>query len=319
MIKATQIDNSNDLAMDVQGVGKLRNLAQQNSPQALKESAKQFEALFINMMLQSMRQATPQGGLFESHDKALYTSMYDQQLSQTLANRGMGLADMLLGQLNKNNPDAATGLTKPHSTAYVAPAVLPQIAQSNLNSAILRQLANSMPMANIDENPFLEKTAAVKSDSVPSSVQDFRNKMQAHAQQAQQLTGIPASYILAQAAMESGWGQREITMPDGSSSHNLFGIKAGSDWKGKVAEVTTTEYTDGIPRKVVAKFRAYSSDAEAFRDYAALLNNSSRYEKVIANGQTAQGFAQGLQKAGYATDPAYATKLLKIIQRVESA
>lgn len=316
MINSTPINN--DLAMDVQGAAKLRNLAQQNSPQALKESAKQFEALFINMMLQSMRQATPQGGLFESHDKALYTSMYDQQLSQTLANRGMGLADMLLGQLNKNNPDA-TGLDAPKSTAYVAPAVLPQIAQSHLSSAVLRELANFAPMANIDTNPFLEKTVSVKSDSVPSSVQDFRNKMQAHAQQAQQLTGIPASYILAQAAMESGWGQREITMPDGSSSHNLFGIKAGSDWKGKVAEVTTTEYTDGIPRKVVAKFRAYNSDAEAFRDYAALLNNSSRYEKVIANGQTAKGFAQGLQQAGYATDPAYASKLLKVIQRVESA
>ena len=319
MIKSTPIDSNKELAMDVQGMAKLRNLAQQNSPQALKESATQFEALFINMMLQSMRQATPQGGLFESHDKALYTSMYDQQLSQTLANRGMGLADMLVGQLSKNNPEGSANLSAPASTAYVAPTVLPEIAQSHLNSAVLRQLANSMPMANIDENPFLEKTAAVKSDSVPGSVQDFRNKMQAHAQQAQQLTGIPASYILAQAAMESGWGQREITMPDGSSSHNLFGIKAGSDWKGKVAEVTTTEYADGIPRKVVAKFRAYSSDAEAFRDYAALLNNSSRYEKVIANGQTAQGFAQGLQKAGYATDPAYASKLLKIIQRVESA
>jgi flagellar protein FlgJ len=184
---------------------------------------------------------------------------------------------------------------------------------------VLRQLANAMPMANLDENPFLEKTAAVKSANVPSSVQDFRNKMQPHAQQAEQITGIPASFILAQAAIESGWGKRQITMPDGSSSHNLFGIKAGSDWKGKVAEVTTTEYADGIPRKVVARFRAYNSDAEAFRDYAALLNNSSRYEKVIANGQTAQGFAQGLQKAGYATDPAYATKLLKVIQRVESA
>lgn len=310
---------NNDLAMDVQSVAKLKNMAQQNSPEALKESAKQFEALFINMMLQSMRKATPQGGLFESHEKALYTSMYDQQLSQTLANRGMGLADMLIQQLNKNNPDAA--VSQKQSTAYVGSAVLPKVAESHLRSALLRNIANLAPMADIDLD-MIDKPASFSknpSTSGSGSVQDFCNKMQSHAKHAEQLTGIPSSFILAQAAMESGWGQREITMADGSSSHNLFGIKAGSDWKGKVAEITTTEYMDGVPRKVVARFKAYNSEAEAFRDYAQLLSNSPRYGNVIANGQTAQGFAQGLQKAGYATDPAYANKLMKVIQRIESS
>ncbi len=309
--------SNNDLAMDVQGVAKLRNMAQQNSPEALKQSAKQFEALFINMMLQSMRKATPEGGLFESHEKALYTSMYDQQLSQTLANRGMGLADMLIQQINKNNPDAA--LSQKQSTAYVASNLLPNVAESHLRSAVLRNIAHLAPMADIDLS-MMDKSASVsKNPSASGSVQDFCNKMQSHAKQAEQLTGIPSSFILAQAALESGWGQREINMADGSSSHNLFGIKAGSDWKGKVAEITTTEYIDGVPRKVVARFKAYNSESEAFRDYAQLLSNSPRYGNVIANGQTPQGFAQGLQKAGYATDPAYANKLMKVIQRIESS
>jgi flagellar protein FlgJ len=143
--------------------------------------------------------------------------------------------------------------------------------------------------------------------------------MQEHAKQAEQSTGIPYSFILAQAAIESGWGKREITKADGSSSHNLFGIKAGSDWQGDVAEVTTTEYIEGVPRKVVARFRAYDSHEQAFQDYANFLKNNPRYSQVLINGQTAQGFAYGLQNAGYATDPAYATKLLKVIQKIEAA
>ena len=126
-------------------------------------------------------------------------------------------------------------------------------------------------------------------------------------------TGIPAQFILAQAAHESAWGRREIRMPDGSPSHNLFGIKAGAGWTGKVAEITTTEYVNGQPRKVTARFRAYDSYEDAFRDYARLLKHNDRYAEVMRRGQTAEGFAQGLQKAGYATDPAYADKLEKVI------
>jgi flagellar protein FlgJ len=119
--------------------------------------------------------------------------------------------------------------------------------------------------------------------------------------------------MVAQAAHESGWGKHEIRNADGSSSHNLFGIKAGAGWKGKVAQVTTTEVVDGQPRKVVAKFRAYASYDESFRDYAQMMKDNPRYSKVVAAGSSAQGFAQGLQRAGYATDPAYADKLTRVI------
>jgi flagellar protein FlgJ len=119
--------------------------------------------------------------------------------------------------------------------------------------------------------------------------------------------------MLGQAGHESGWGQREILVKDGSPSHNLFGIKAGGDWKGKVAEVTTTEYTDGVPHKTVARFRAYDSHAESFRDFAQLISNSPRYAQARQQTGSVQGWAEGLQDAGYATDPDYAAKLSRAI------
>jgi flagellar protein FlgJ len=121
--------------------------------------------------------------------------------------------------------------------------------------------------------------------------------------------------MLGQAALESGWGRREIKGRDGSTSHNLFGIKAGSDWKGKVVEAVTTEYVNGKAQRRVEKFRAYDSYADSFKDYAKLITNNPRYEKVLASGGDATSFARGLQKAGYATDPNYATKLASIIKK----
>ncbi|HJW10398.1 MAG TPA: flagellar assembly peptidoglycan hydrolase FlgJ, partial [Albitalea sp.] len=146
---------------------------------------------------------------------------------------------------------------------------------------------------------------------------DFLKDHQSAAKAAEAQTGIPATFMMAQAAHESGWGKHEIRHADGSPSHNLFGIKAGANWKGPVAEVTTTEVIGGVARKVVAKFRAYSSYAESFGDYAKLMKNSPRYAGVISqvqgHGASAQGFAQSLARAGYASDPAYADKLTRVI------
>ena len=331
MNSSAPFNSTNDLAIDVQGVNKLRTMAKQNSPEAIKETAKQFEVLFINMMIKSMRDATPEGGLFASHDRPIYTSMLDQQFSQNLAQRGMGLSDMLVAQLIKEDPSlasakaSASAASSSKSTPYVPLSFSSELLQhqtpqsrSILKAALSGALAmhsNPVPVPDYDQDNLI---SAAKIYNTSNSAQSFTTQMQAHAQQAEQLTGIPSSFILAQAAIESGWGKREITMADGRSSHNVFGIKAGSDWKGPVAEVTTTEYSDGVPKKVVAKFRAYDSHAEAFQDYAAFLANNPRYKQVLANSQTAQDFAHGLQQAGYATDPAYATKLMKVIKRVEA-
>ena len=126
-------------------------------------------------------------------------------------------------------------------------------------------------------------------------------------------SGIPAGYMIGQAGHETGWGKSEIRMRDGTPSHNLFGIKATSSWKGKVAEVTTTEYINGVPRKTTARFRAYDSYADSFRDYARLITRSPRYDKAMDQIGSVNGFASSLQRAGYATDPQYAAKLSRAI------
>jgi flagellar protein FlgJ len=138
------------------------------------------------------------------------------------------------------------------------------------------------------------------------------------AVRAQQLTGVPASFILGQAALESGWGRREIRGPDGAQSYNLFGIKAGPGWQGKTMQVTTTEFEGGVARKSVQSFRAYDSYAAAFQDWALTIGRSQRYSGAIASAGSAGGFAFGMQQAGYSTDPAYGEKLARVIRTASS-
>lgn len=180
-----------------------------------------------------------------------------------------------------------------------------------LSEAIERQLARQMGGANAANASAVPTTLDKVSGG--SRQAGFVAKHTAAANAVAMESGIPASYMIGQAGHETGWGKSEIRHADGSPSFNLFGIKATGGWKGKVAEVTTTEYINGEARKVKAKFRAYDSYEDAFRDYARLIGNSPRYEKVMARLDSVQGFASGLQKAGYATDPQYAAKLSRAI------
>lgn len=297
------------LAIDVKDVNELRTSARQNSPEALKGAAKQFEALFMNMVLKSMREATPQEGLFDSQQSRMYTSMLDQQLSQTLASRGVGLADALFRQLS----------TKLADTAALEEGDLSTLMPPSLS----RGAVDPLSMPPLERPAPREATGVVDSvkpnASQPAHVRGFVERLGAHAEEASRATGIPAKFMLGQAALESGWGKREIIGANGVASHNLFGIKATGSWKGKVVEAVTTEYVNGKPQTKVEKFRAYDSYADAFRDYANLLSKNPRYETVIANAKSVEGFAQGLQRAGYATDPQYAAKLTRIIKQTMSA
>ncbi|MFA7666348.1 MAG: flagellar assembly peptidoglycan hydrolase FlgJ [Burkholderiaceae bacterium] len=143
----------------------------------------------------------------------------------------------------------------------------------------------------------------------------FVDRMWSHALAAQRASGVPAAFVVGQAALESGWGRHEIRHPDGRSAHNLFGIKATGGWQGATVEVPTTEYVDGKPQRVVERFRAYGSYAEAFRDWAGLMSKSPRYRDVVRADQSVEGFAQGMQRAGYATDPRYGSKLESTINQ----
>lgn len=258
-------DSLGGLAADSQALDRLRYQARQAPDQALRKVAQQFETVFLNMMMKTMREATPQDGMFDSEQTKLFTGMLDQQLAQEMSKRGVGLAEVMVRQLSGQQP--AVGLP-----------------------------------------PSVQATSAYQ----PMTQPDFIARMRPHAERASQASGVPADFILGQAALESGWGKREIKHADGSNSYNLFGIKAGNSWQGKVAAVTTTEYQDGVARKQVARFRAYDSYAEAFQDYARLLRDNPRYADAL--GQTnAVDFAGSLQQAGYATDPNYADKLAGVI------
>ncbi len=272
----TQTGNvSGGLALDARSLDALRLQAKQNPEQANKAVAQQFEAVFLQMVLKSMRDATPQDGPTDSDQTRMYTSMLDQQIAQSLSAKGIGLADVMLRQLGRSQ------------TAAPSPAPTP------------------VP-SPVTSTPVDAKTSG------PVASKDFLSRMKEHAIAASNATGIPAKFLLGHAAFESGWGKGEIRTADGSPSHNLFGIKAGRNWKGATVDVTTTEYVDGAPRKMVQKFRAYASYAEAFKDYASLMQNSPRYAAVLRQSDSA-GFAQGLQRAGYATDPRYAEKLTRIL------
>jgi flagellar protein FlgJ len=330
------LDISGQLAIDTQNIEKLRNQASQDPQAGLQQAARQFEALFLNMMLKSMRDATPQQGLFDSDQSRFYTQMLDQQLAQNLSEKGIGLAEMIVQQLT-HVIDESTARSK--TVIGEAESLLTSIAGQN-NETPLISLAPVQPsdlptklwsntgrvsvkptFSGISPSSLYEQFAVGQSGNRPGSVtsataagqpRDFISEILPHARKVAQETGIPERFMLAQAALETGWGKHQIRRADNQPSFNLFGIKAGKNWQGRVIETVTTEYIDGKPQKIREKFRAYGSYEEAFRDYASLLQNNPRYTAVLKS-RSATAFAWGLQEAGYATDPQYAEKLLRII------
>ncbi|VWC50045.1 flagellar rod assembly protein FlgJ [Burkholderia lata] len=325
---AASLPNANDLtqrfALDVQGFDALRAQAKQSPQAGAKAVAGQFDAMFTQMMLKSMRDASPDGGLFDSHTSKMYTSMLDQQLAQQMSTRGIGVADALMKQLLRNAGQGAGSDT----AADVGAAGLGAdgFGGSGSEGGLAAMNAMAKAYANASNNGGLAGTRGYSSGSAltpplkgASGVQDadaFVDRLAGPAQAASASTGIPARFIVGQAALESGWGKREIRANDGSTSYNVFGIKATKGWTGRTVSALTTEYVNGTPRRVVAKFRAYDSYEHAMTDYANLLKNNPRYSGVLSASRSVEGFAHGMQKAGYATDPNYAKKLISIMQQI---
>ncbi len=269
------------LAIDSKSLDQLNGLAGRDSKAALKETARQFEALFMRELLKSMREASMKSGLMDNEATDLGTQLLDEQWALKMTGLPGGLSEMIERQLMQQiQPSSGGGGAVPASSA-------PPVSSDRLSGSRVPQ---------------------------PTPTQaGFVSQHRQAALQVQQESGIPASFMIGQAAHETGWGRSEIRQADGSNSFNLFGIKAGPSWKGKVAEITTTEYVNGEPKKVTARFRAYDSYADSFRDYARLISQSPRYSQVMENLHSARSFAEHLQSAGYATDPRYAEKLSRVI------
>ncbi len=309
MLNSLPANAAQSLALDAKGLSGLRQEAKQNSPEAVKGAAQQFEAMFINMMMKSMRAATPQEGMFDSETTKTFTTMLDQQMSQNMAKKGVGLAAMLVKQLTQKADmqalaiGAADGAAKPDGAAFDLVRKQPGAMQAPASKAP----AGSQPLGALP-------SAGSAGGSAAPHIRAFQDKLGAAAEQVSRDSGIPAKFMLGQAALETGWGKREIKNADGTSSHNLFGIKAGAGWNGKVVTAVTTEYVNGVPETRMEKFRAYDSYADSMRDYARLIGTNPRYQAVMAAKGDATQFAHGLQQAGYATDPFYASKLARIIK-----
>jgi flagellar protein FlgJ len=299
------------LAADSRSLEQLKRAARDDPRQAAKKAATQFEALFMQMVLKSMRAATPHSGMLDSQEQDLYRGMLDQQIAQQIASKGTGLSELIARQLARNLPSSALRATEAQPSAVARAAALAQAAaaysaQGSPAPAITPPTAASSPSSG---------EVASAGPGAPTTVQrDFMRQHWDDALRAQQLTGVPASFILGQAALESGWGQREIRGVDGTPTYNLFGIKAGAGWQGRTAQVATTEYDSGMPRRTVQSFRAYDSYAAAFQDWALTIGRNQRYSAAVATSAGPEGFARGMQQGGYSTDPAYAQKLARVIQ-----
>ena len=289
--------NPNRFVLDLQANAQLRSRLKDDPQASLKAAAQEFESMMLQMLMKSMRDATPSDGLMSSDQTRFYTTILDQQMAQNLSGTGsLGFAKLIEQQLGRTTASA-----------------LPLDSTSSLEA--LQQSLLHYQRLQTQGAERIRSTAAVNgptANAEPGSNEEFVNRIWPHAVEAANSIGVPPHFLVAHAALESGWGKSEIRTANGQPSHNLFGIKAGKSWNGPSVEIQTTEYINGEAQSVRDKFRVYGSYAEAFRDYASLLQNSSRFASVQGQQDGAK-FARILQQGGYATDPAYADKLGRII------
>lgn len=314
-----------DAVTDFQQFAGLRAQAQKNDPEVLRRSAQQFEGLMIQQMLKSMRAASPGDDLMGGGQTEFYRDMFDQQLSTHLAaGKGLGIADLLVRQLRgraASEPTAAAtetgGMNLPARAAadiVASPSIETLAPQRTLSSFLMNQARLSRLSGGASD------AASSSSSPLPGAAEmspargprAFVEAIRPHAERAAAELGVPARILMAQAALETGWGRRAIRHDDGQSAFNFFGIKADNRWNGSEVQRVTREFEEGEAVSVTASFRAYESPGAAFDDYVRFLKTNPRYAEALQHGGDERRFVSGLQKAGYATDPAYADKILRV-------
>ncbi len=315
---------------DVNGLQNLKAGAG-DEREKLKQIAQQFEAMMMQMMLKSMRQANAvfaEGNPLGSSEQDFYQEMFDQQIGVSLSGsgRGMGIADALVRQLQSRYPSASDGIAKADAKrgdeGYAVPA------RSAIRAAVESAAAAGALDESFDAQQFWETLESAALDvadtrTFPAQTRPlpdfdgtpatFVNALLPLAERVGAQLGVDSRLLLAQAALETGWGQKLITRGDGSSSYNFFNIKASSNWQGDVATVPTVEYRNGVAVRERAAFRAYESPEQSFSDYAQLIANSPRYRQALAQADNPRAYIQALGRAGYATDPSYAEKVLQVM------
>jgi len=309
----TSIPNSR-IYTDFSAFAKLRSQARADTPAARKEVATQMESLFLQMMLKSMRKASSSGGLFDNDASKMYQGMMDQQLALVFAGQepGLGLKQLILQQLPESKK---SNVNSKSSSAVVLNKSL------KVSKSIIQP--ESYGMYSARKNPsFTATTPAAVGNTKASNLAingpehraTFVSEIWPYAQKAAQELRVPAQVLVAQAALETGWGNKVPRTVDGRSSFNYFGIKAGKSWKGLSTHASTIEIEHGRAKKLSANFRVYPDPSASFSDYVALLKKSSRYQQALNIDGIGNRFADALQQAGYATDPEYANKIKAILE-----
>jgi peptidoglycan hydrolase FlgJ len=303
------VDSTSTLA-DTGNLTALQQAAAAHNPQALKEAARQFESLFTGMVLKSMREANFGDSLFGSDQEDMYQDMYDDQIASEISKgRGLGLADALVQQLRRSGlPGTTQGTSGTSASSGSSGSTGSSGAAAGASVTVDSAAGGGTTRAS-------SSAAATPSTSTASSCPgtaqqlQFAQSLWPEAQQAARQLGVSPVSLIAQAALETNWGRSMPRTAGGSTSNNLFGIKAGASWGGSSVQNTTQEYDSGTATAVKAQFRSYSSAGQCFQDYVSLLQSNPRYASALGTGADTQAFATGLQSGGYATDPAYAGKL----------
>ena len=296
---------------DLGGLHDLKQMAGEDRDKALEGVARQFESLFLQQMLKAMRSANEvfrEDSFLHSNETQQYQEMFDRQLSLSLTKQdSIGIADALVEQLGGNRSPAANSGRQPRESIEDYNRSMPPPT-------------NQLPQRVRDVESLIEDSPADAGKTAPQqlpgrfdSPQRFVDGLRPIAEEVSADSGVPARVMLAQAALETGWGSQMIEGEEGESSHNLFGIKADQRWDGDSVRIQTTEYRDGVKLNEAADFRAYPDYESSFRDYAAFLNANPRYEQVLENADNPEAFASALEDAGYATDPAYGRKIRGIM------
>ena len=307
---------------DLTGLAQLKHSSGGDDDAALKQAAKQFESIFMGMLLSSMRKANEvfeDDGVLNSNATKFYQDMYDKQLSTELSEKGsLGLADLLVQQLRptKGKTTPASMLKLPTEAAPVpdktasADTSVPVVAPVKKIAEVAQPIVTTAPQ--VITETLASEPDPENEDWSFESPGEFIQKLMPAAKQAAQKLGLEPLALLAQAALETGWGQRTFKTAEGNNSFNFFGIKAHNSWQGDVAVVDTLEYRQGVAQKEKAKFRAYESPEQSLGDYVDFIKSNPRYQQAVAMADNPKAYFQQLQAAGYATDPNYAQKILAV-------
>jgi len=318
-----QLDSAS-LYTDFNGLAELRRGAKENDPDAIKVVAQQFEAIFVQMMMKGMRDAKLADGLFDSDQTDQYIDMHDKQLANTLSSegRGIGLADVIARQLG------GASLQEEYSVESITSNIPARLSTQFMPGEVgagNRPIADKGVAANAEVSSRgieINRASRQKSEltgepfePVINTPDDFVTHLWPMAEKAAASLGVDPKAILAQAALETGWGRSVLRSSDGGNSHNLFNIKSGSGWEGDSVVKSSLEFYDGVARQERSAFRSYDSYEDSFNDYVDFLQSNPRYEMALKEGGSAGDYLRGLQQAGYATDPKYAEKIESIMGR----